>query len=490
MTGFFVSVRSLISAAVASTFAAFAAPSGASKMGYLPQGVGAVATTVEGALNLSVPVTRWMTSAQIADAYLGVNSLDCSAALQSAITHCIANNLDLEIPYLIKINSSVNVDRLVDGAAFDSYFRIFSKSGGGVYVDTAINIFSSSTAYTTDPVSQLIKWQGLRFVAANNALAAYVLNGARFLRCVFEDCSFSKIKCLVSTTYVQSIYFYNCNVRRWAGTFFKSVAQGYDIQVIGGLYEAGAGDCFDIVSPIGCKFWTQIEGVSGTAIKGNGAQGLDISCYFEANGIDFDCRTGGLANQGINLHGSYLANSTATYTVKWGLCRGCTSHGNWHTGNMHDLQADSFVDVNDYAQVNLSNDSTRVFHAGYREGALAPLAIRGANSASYTVSAFTGYYTVQGNRAQLEFVCTLTSTATNPQDTLYIPSGFIGNAAFSGAIAGTVEVSGSAVNNGISTIYISSAVPARGQTPIDVIPANTAGASWTVRGQISYRLAA
>jgi hypothetical protein len=405
---------------------------------------------------------------------------------QNAINWCILKNKDLNINGLSRITASLNIDRQVDGAAFDSYFNIFSDSGGGFYVDTAIPIFSSTIAFTTAPVTQLSAFINLRFIASSSLIAAYVLNGARFLRTQFTGCSFSKIKLLVSTTYVQSIYFTNCNARRWTGTFFKVTPQAYDIQVIGGLYEAGDA-CFDISSPIGCKFWTQIEGMTGTALKINGAQSVDISCYLEANGLDMDCRTGGLSNFGINLHGSYISHLAGSgYSVKWGTSSGCVSLGNWHTGDMHDLQADSLVEINDKAQGSISNGDAAT-NRGYRESSSAlSLIIRGSASASYTTSAVSSKYTINGRLVTVHFTCTLTSTATNPADQIFITGGLFETSSINGVLCGNLEVVGSTQNNGISSAFVSSLSPLRVLSSIAILPANVSGNAFTVRGLLVY----
>lgn len=464
---------------------------GAELVGYISDAANAVARTLDSKAQGFKQVSDFMTTAEIADIRSGSPSLDVTAAVQKAITDCVDNGYDLDIDGLCRITSSLNIDRVVDGAAFDSWFKIYSSNGGGIYVDTAITMFSSSISFTTAPVTQLTKFDGLRFVASSASLAAYVLDDARFLRTAFVNCSFSKIKCLLSTIYVQSIFLLNCNARRWNGTFFKTVAQAYDVQVIGGMYEgAGGTDGFDCISPIGCKFWTQIEGLSGTALKLPDTQGVDISCYMEANAVaDIDFKTGQtVPNYGINLHGSLISRSNAIYGIKWGECNGCVSHGNWHTYNMHDLDANSEVDINDFAQVNLSNFDA-ITHIGFRKGTVGSLTVRGANSASYTVSGQTAKYFRYAKRVDIDITLTLTSTGTNAQDQIYILSGLPYAAETSGFLCGQVEVIGSSVNNGISPVYLSSASPARVQSSIDVIPANVSTDNWTVRFLLSYLVA-
>jgi len=420
---------------------------------------------------------------------VGDGTTDDTAAIQAAINFCLLNHCDLSVSKLCKITEPLLIDREVDNTDYDSYFTIFSNSGGGFYAASAFAMFSSSLTYTTAPVTQLVRWQNLRFVASIANMAAYVLDRSIFLRSVFVGCSFSKIKCLESSTYTQSLSLINCNARRQVGTFFKAPLN-YDLQVIGGLYESITGDGFDIKSPIGCKIDTMMEGVSGTALLINGAQGIDIRGFFEANGKDIDSRTGGEISRGITIHGSYFSHAAADYSVLWGACVGCRSVGNWHTYNFHDLQADSIVEINDIAQGNLSDAGIAVSHGGYLENADFTLVVRSDVSAAYTVSDLVTKLTMIGNRVNIEFICTMTSTDTNAESMIYIPSLFPADADPDciNMLCGMVQVAGSTLDNaGISPLYIADDSPLRIQSCVNVIPANTATDSWTVRGQISYQ---
>jgi hypothetical protein len=224
-------------------------------------------------------------------------------------------------------------------------------------------MFSTTIPFTVAPVCALVRFQDIVFESTNAALAAYVLDDARFLRTVFSGCSFSRIKCLTaSIVYTQSIYFFDCNVRRTNGIFFDSGVYTYDFKMVGCLVEAVTGSALRINNPVGCSVVSScIEGISGTAIIYDGAQGLDVTgSYFEANGLDIDGTDGGTSSSisyGVCLNGNYFANSTTTYTVKWGqMSSGCISIGNWHTGYMHDVTdgATGLVTF-DTAQSSLSN---------------------------------------------------------------------------------------------------------------------------------------
>jgi hypothetical protein len=332
--------------------------------GFTQSGTGAIQRTVENKLKDAVSVKDF--------GAVGDGTTDDTAAVQAAVTYCIANNKDLSVDGNCRLTASVNVDRLVDGAAFDQYFTIFSNSGGGFTVSTAIAMLSSSIAFSTAPVTQLIRFSNLYFRSTDNSLNAYVLNNARFLRTRFDECTFAKIKLLTATAvYTQSIYLVGCNVRRYAGIFFNSGALTYDLKIINCLVEAGGGDAFKIKNPVGCAFiGSTIEGISGTAISYDGAQGLDVTgCYFEANSLDIDGTFGGTSvsnSYGVCLNGNYFSNSTTTYTVKWYNIYGGVSIGNWHIGYMHQLTGTvNNLVTYDIAQSSLSAQNVPILRSGY-----------------------------------------------------------------------------------------------------------------------------
>jgi hypothetical protein len=330
---------------------------------FTQSGTGAVTTTVQTKLRETVSVKDF--------GAVGDGVTDDTAAVQAAVTYCIANNKNLIVPSLCLLTSSVNIDRQVDGAAYDSYFIISGVTGGGFIVNSAISMFSSSIVFTTAPVNQLTRFENLIFQSSNSSLSAYVLNDARFLRTSFDGCSFSKIKLLsASTVYTQSIYLTGCNIRRFTGIFFNSGAYTYDFKMVNCLIEAGV-NAIKIKNPVGCSFVScTIEGQSGTAISYDGAQGLDVTgCYFEGNGLDIDGTFGGASSSnsyGVCLNGNYFSNSTTTYTVKWYNTFGCVSIGNWHTGYMHNLTGTiNNLITYDIAQSSLSAQNVNIIRSGY-----------------------------------------------------------------------------------------------------------------------------
>lgn len=303
----------------------------------------------------------------------GISGTDDTAATQKAIDYCLTNGKDLVVPGLSLISSSLNIDRMVDGAAFDNYFTIASISGGGFVVASDTVIFSTNLVNGVDPtlpVTQLVRFSGLKFEADVNTRTAYVLDSNKYLRTLFESCSFRKIKCLNAPAghLTQSIYFQHCQMRRWIGVFFTSKEISFDLKVFNCLMEAGE-VAFDLDFTVGNSFiGSCIEGMSDCAVRFVGGYGLTVQgCYFEENGgavangctLDNSLAVGGLANENILISGNMFAGTAATPTkpqIRWGDSVVATSIGNMCTTTLHYFSTNSRVNViGDEARTSLAN---------------------------------------------------------------------------------------------------------------------------------------
>ena len=153
---------------------------------------------------------------------LGDTKTDDSKSVQKAVSWCVKYHKDLEVDGNCLIAESIVIDRKVDSKEFDHYFVIFSISGGGFITQTSIPIFTTMLPYEGKPISQLINFKGLNFRSLNPLNKSYVLDGNKFLRIQFSDCSFNGIQLLYSDKYLQTIYLSNCNIRYWKRDFLKS----------------------------------------------------------------------------------------------------------------------------------------------------------------------------------------------------------------------------------------------------------------------------
>ena len=347
------------------TAAALSAANGSTLIGFLQAGADAVTRTVEAELRDRVNVKQFGAKC---------DRITCdAAAVQQAVEYCLTNNKDLEISGMACLSNSINIDHLVGSSQADNYFTIWSGTGGGFIVKSNIPIFSTNLINDTDkhhPVTQMVRFVGLKFEADTNTREAYVLDSNKFLRIIFDSCNFRKIKCLYAPSgkHTQTITFQNCQARRWLGVFFRSKEITFDLKVLGGLWEAG-GDAFDIDYPVGCAFiGANIEGMENYAIKYSGGYGLSITgCYFEENGnsnaegttIDGSLAIGARTSENVMISGNYFAGTANTpdkAQIRWGDTATATSIGNLCTTTLHQFSGGSRVNViGDYARTSLSN---------------------------------------------------------------------------------------------------------------------------------------
>jgi hypothetical protein len=298
---------------------------------------------------------------------VGDGVTDDTSAVQAAITYALTRNIDVEFPGICLITASINIDRLVDSGDYQRYMKLYSNSGGGLKVSTAISMFSSTLTFTTAPVVQLVYFDGLSFIG--NGGASYVLDDGRFLRTRFHGCSFQAILgCNSTIGYIQSINFTNCNIRGGVGTFWKSGGTvGFfstDFHFENNIVEAWTGNVLSIGAPLGCTIiGNTLEGITGTAILIDGAKGISIDGnYFELNGLDIDMRGEGAAQnfsvQGLSLAGNFNGdNGGTTYMFKWPASEAnivsAISTGNHSSGYLHDLPVNATIEISDYAAGSL-----------------------------------------------------------------------------------------------------------------------------------------
>lgn len=266
------------------------------------------------------------------------------AAIQSAVNAALAQ--PRPAPILLTgrhlITSPIIINRLVDTTASELRF-IALGPGAGLYTNANINIFDSTlTSTPASPQSESITFEGVQFEASSVFVNAYVLSG-KFLRVKFLNCNFRLIRCLYSTTYAQTYYFQNCQMRNWpggggAGGYFFQSAGCYDVSFNGCIIENGGAFFRSTDTTRGTNgvriLNNVIEGLQGPTATITGASGVTImGNHIESNpAADYNFWGGSMTNASIVIQGNYIYNPNGA-AFYYGPTSSVTSIGNTYCSN-------------------------------------------------------------------------------------------------------------------------------------------------------------
>lgn len=292
---------------------------------------------------------RWKldTEEGVNTAQFGVNGTSATdtARCQAAIDWCLsfAKAMPLTVTGRVFLTASLNIDRPVDTTT--SEFRIIADgTDSNFYAETSIEFFSSTIPMpTTSPVSDFVTFENIIFTTNLTSGVPRVLS-KKFLRIKFLNCYFRYVRCMISDTYIQSIYFSNCNIRNWESNFLVA-SHGFDIDMAGCICEHGGGYVFHLIN--GCYSvrvrGSLIEGSTGGIILTGTARSLSIdSCYFELNTLPSIELNAQFPNDDVSVTNCFFESSAANianinfYEISWGVTKHAYSSGNRHNnGRLH-----------------------------------------------------------------------------------------------------------------------------------------------------------
>lgn len=343
---------------------------------YVPAGTGAVTTTVQAALR-SDTVNMWsfMSDAQRAEIAAGTVTLPMQDALQKAIDHCatFARWPTLVIPGRCLITASVNIDRPVDSR--QDYFRIVGEgSGAGFYTTSAVTVFTSTIAFgaanawgALAPCSEFVSFENLQFETNSSTELSYALSG-KFLRVKFLNCWFERMKCAnASTSYLQTWYFLDCNIRYVGGVSFLTGLGSFDVSFLHNVIENNYRLFYSApTAPGGNSGFRLIDNVieGTTVVAGVGTLGMTgvANCVIAHNHIeqnvnaDFNFSVGSsVASSGLLIEGNYIVCDTGNVAFYHWTNTNVTSIGNTicstggNAGQLHNQVAriTNFVSIGD-----------------------------------------------------------------------------------------------------------------------------------------------
>jgi hypothetical protein len=236
---------------------------------------------------------------------------DDSAAVQAAVDYAILNNVNIRVPGKCRLASSVNIDREVDTMTSELRF-IGDNAEAGFYTNGNVTMFDTNLDYSTDPKSEWVTFEHLRFESSSPANTSYVMS-AGFLRIKFDHCLFYKIRLVNANIYAQTLHFINCNIRENPPNFITSKGS-FDISFNHNVVENGNTLLHSLHASRGnngLRFIDNlIEGMDTSTVIADGVTGVIEGNYFEQNASrDFDFSQGTLLSNAITVRGNYILNA-------------------------------------------------------------------------------------------------------------------------------------------------------------------------------------
>jgi hypothetical protein len=281
---------------------------------------------------------------------IGDGIVDDTLAVQAAINYCSTTTpwTALSLIGTYYVTAPLIIDRPVNTMVAD--FKIIGlNSSAGFYTDQAIPLFSSSIVDAAAPVSEFINFENVYFSSSAAALAAYVLDGVKFLRVRFDKCRFYQIHFLTTGIYTQSIDINHSSIKNGAGIFWDCNGS-MDCAFHGNLIE-GIGTAFKSVDAAvycyGFRFIDNlVEGCDAAPLIITGATGCTFhGNYFELNtgGPQINLNGGALTNRAVSVAGNlFLASAAqiadgAYYAIHWGGLAAGSSTGNYSDAQLHNV---------------------------------------------------------------------------------------------------------------------------------------------------------
>lgn len=256
---------------------------------------------------------------------------DETAEIQQLIDVCEAEGWAPAIVQdRIRLGSSVIIDRPVD--THTDEFRIVGLGKqAGFYTTGNVTMFDSSLAVTTDPLSEFVTFERIRFESSSFFNTSYVLS-KKFLRIKFVNCFFWLIRCQLSTIYAQTLHFLGCNIRN-SPSGFVNCAGSYDISFSHCIIENNFNLFRSVDAARGATgiriIDCALEGQQESTVIATGASGFTISGnHIEGNQTaDFNFFAGVMTNKSIVVSGNYIYNPVGA-SFYYGPCEVVVSSGN------------------------------------------------------------------------------------------------------------------------------------------------------------------
>lgn len=372
---------------------------------------------------------------------------DDAAALRAYILWCLSFSTPRTaiISGTCLVGSSINIDRPVSTTT--SEFKITNDgTESGFYIAATVTIFDSTLTMTTDPVSENVVLQNLRFEAANPGGAGGYVMSAKFLRVKVLNCYFHRINFMTSSIYLQSMYFQNCTARYHPSTFINA-DHAFDITVASCITEFGGGYLLNLPNGgynvrlvDGCH-----EGASGGIVSGGGFRSLKVSGYYaEGNALSAVSLSFGPQNYAVSVTDCLFysqagnASNVNFYEIDWGnTLYPVSRNNNQLNGRLHGVNSLPVASGSGVPSLDSSGDTATLALASnplylkYASGTFALATSIAGSTLNYAT------YRRNGTEVLIEFnITVVTSGSGSPVTFTGLPYGAI-NTVFGGEVVYT-----------------------------------------------------
>lgn len=310
-------------------------------------------------VNIADPVAQTdVVNKRYADTSIGIRTtsngsvgnkiVDDSVASQNTINACLLDPtlaIDMLVVNCLKITIPQVINRAVDTAINDFNIIGVGKEAG-FYVDSDIDLFTSTLPFVGIPNSERINFININFIGDGNpARLCYALS-KHFLRVSFTNCTWNlNFKLLNSPILAQDFTIDKCHGRNWLGDFFTANTV-VALNVLANKFEFG-GRTFVTIATNNANYEKNVCQSSTSFIVNSGGFNLNVqNNYFEQNAspdvVLTDVGGGGqllganVINNNNTLTGANAANVNF-YPYIWGDVQGGFCEANYCNGNLHDF---------------------------------------------------------------------------------------------------------------------------------------------------------
>jgi hypothetical protein len=199
-------------------------------------------------------------------------------------------------------------------------------------------------------VTEKVNFEGIRFESSASTINNYVIDGSKYLRTSFLNCSFKRIRLMYATSYLQSIYIQGGDLYGLQGVFIdiEGPTPGVVVGTIGDLkihgldVEAGEGGVSELVKCNSIIAGSDISGntaesISGPLVEAADYYGVNLSANYAEMLTNPVYRLGNA--HGVSIHGNVFSTYSyvsSYYAIDAQTAVNIDSGGNWSYGNLYD----------------------------------------------------------------------------------------------------------------------------------------------------------